>query len=302
MPSSLPTPERSAGGAPGILYVVGTPIGHREDITLRALKTLAAVDRIAAEDTRETAKLLQMHDIRTPLLSYAEHNEAQRALQLIDALLGGANIALVSDAGTPGISDPGYRLVRLAAARGIRVVPIPGPSALTAALSSAGLPTDSFIFIGFAARRGEKRRRQLEALADQGRTLIFYESPRRLLSLLEDLRAILGERPAVLARELTKLHEELLRGSLSEILATLAGRESVRGECTLLVGGADERDQPADLCSLEGQLRLALDRPGAHLNEVVRQVAAQAGLPRRDVYAAALAIRDPRKDAGRRSR
>jgi 16S rRNA (cytidine1402-2'-O)-methyltransferase len=276
---------------PGSLYVVATPIGNRDDITLRALKVLAAVDLIAAEDTRHTAKLLALHRIKGRLISCGEHNEDRRIPLLLERLAAGSAVALVTDAGTPTVSDPGFRLVREAVARGIPVVPIPGPSAPVAALSAAGLPTNSFLFVGFAARSGEKRQRQLRDLASQPHTLIFYESPRRLMALLADLLEAMGNRPAVLARELTKIHEEFLRLPLSDLIDRLAGRSGLKGECTLLVAGKGDDAEGAGAEDLEELLREGLAGGEERLAELVRRVAERLSLPRRTVYTAALALR-----------
>jgi 16S rRNA (cytidine1402-2'-O)-methyltransferase len=221
----------------GMLYLVATPIGNLEDITLRALRVLQEVDLIATEDTRRTRTLLAHYQIDTPLTSLYDHNEAQKAPTLIRRLQEGANIALVSEAGTPLISDPGYRLVQLAIAQGITVIPIPGPSALVAALIVAGLPTDRFVFEGFLPKKPGKRRRRLEALGDEPRTLIFYESPRRVHDLLGEMQVLWGDRRVVVVRELTKKFEEILRGRLTEVQAQLLERPPL-GEVTLVVEGA----------------------------------------------------------------
>ncbi|MDI3316204.1 MAG: 16S rRNA (cytidine(1402)-2'-O)-methyltransferase [Bacillota bacterium] len=225
----------------GTLYVVATPIGHLEDITLRALRVLRAVDRILAEDTRHTALLLRHYRIRKPLVSYHEHNERQRAGEALAWLEAGEELALVSDAGTPALSDPGYRLIRLAAERGVRVSPVPGAMAAVAALSASGLPTDAFTFAGFPPRRVGPRRRWLEQLAAEPRTVILYEAPERVARTLAEMREIFGgERRAVVARELTKAFEEFRRGRLDE-LAHLATEGRPRGEHVLLVEGAGRR-------------------------------------------------------------
>src|SRR5947208_4039727 len=221
--------------ATGCLYLVGTPIGNLEDITLRALRILREADRIAAEDTRHTQKLLNHYEISRPLVSYHEHNELTRAPELLVALEQGAKIALVSDAGMPLVSDPGHRLVTLCLRHQIPVVPIPGPSALLAALSASGLPNEEFLFVGFLPARTGERHRALERLRLEDRTLILYEAPHRVAETVADALAILGERPACLAREVTKLHEEFLRGKLSEIIAALEERPA-RGEITLILG------------------------------------------------------------------
>ncbi len=221
----------------GILYVVATPLGNLEDITLRALRILREeVSLIAAEDTRHSRKLLSHYQISTPLISYFEANEAIRIPLLLEKLQQGVSIALVSDAGTPGISDPGYRLVKAAREQHIPVIPIPGPTALIAALSVSGLPTDRFVFEGFLPARGGKRKRRLEALREEERTIILYESPYRILSLLETLQSW-GDRRVVIAREMTKVFEEFLSGSIPEVLATLQQRK-IQGEFTVIVEGA----------------------------------------------------------------
>ncbi len=227
----------------GTLYVVATPIGNLEDITYRAVRILAEVDLIACEDTRLTRKLLNRYGIHKTLLSYHEHNEQRRALELLGRLERGDSIALVSDAGTPLISDPGYRLVSRAAELGIRIVPIPGPSALLAALSAAGLPTDSFLFLGFLPPKASKRRKALERLRNSGATVVLYEAPHRILDTLADVAAVLGDPPVVLARELTKLHEEFLRGPASAVARRLAERPSLKGEFTLLFRGQSQHKE-----------------------------------------------------------
>lgn len=221
----------------GTLYVVATPIGNLEDITQRALRVLREVEVIAAEDTRRTRILLGHYQIERPLTSLHEHNEAYKAPVLIRQLEQGARIALVSEAGTPTISDPGYRLIQLAIARGIPVVPIPGPSAVIAALTVSGLPTDRFVFEGFLPKKPGKRRRRLETLRDEERTIVFYESPRRLNKLLGEMLEAWGERRVAVARELTKIFEEVVRGSLVEVQAHFA-QHSPLGEVTIVVEGA----------------------------------------------------------------
>src|SRR5215467_2082886 len=225
----------------GCLYFVGTPIGNLENITLRALRILREADQIAAEDTRHTQKLLIHYEISRPLVSYHEHNEMTRAPELLIALEQGAKIALVSDAGMPLVSDPGYRLVTLCLRHQIPVVPVPGPSALLAALSASGLPNEEFLFIGFLPPRSGERQRALERLRIEDRTIILYEAPHRVEECIADAQAILGDRPACLAREVTKLHEEFRRGKLSALAASLAERPA-RGEITLLIGPADPAD------------------------------------------------------------
>ncbi len=221
----------------GVLYVVATPIGNLEDISYRAIRILKTVDLVAAEDTRHTGKLFNHYKIKTPLVSCYEHNESAKLPDFIVKLKRGFNIALVSDAGTPCISDPGYRLVKGVAAENIRVIPIPGPSAVIAGLSVSGIPTDSFYFLGFPSKKKEKRKRELEKLRTIKSTLVFYESPKRIIGFIKDLVNIFGDRPAMLAREISKLHEEYLRGNLSQLLDDLNGRKSIKGECSIFVAG-----------------------------------------------------------------
>jgi len=289
MPLPLPTDDREPVRCPGGLYVVATPIGNLEDITLRAIKTLNEVDLIAAEDTRHTARLLSHYRIRTPLISCHEHNEHQRTPELIDKIRSGASVALVSDAGTPSVSDPGYRLVRAAAEQGLNVFPIPGVSAAITGLCASGLPTDAFVFLGFAPKKKGKRMDLLASLAAEPRTLVFYESPRRVLGFLDEIRSVMGDRSAVLAREMTKLHEEFIRGPLSEILGVLTDRPEVKGECTLLVDGASPAEPVSD-ADLAHALRDALAQPGAHLSGLSKAFAKQYNLPRKTVYEMALTI------------
>src|SRR5580765_580660 len=239
--------EPSPNGRAGCLYLVATPIGNLEDITLRGLRILKEADQIACEDTRHTQKLLNHYNIKKTLVSYHEHNELTRAPELVVAMERGAQIALVSDAGMPLVSDPGYRLVTLCLRHHIPVIPIPGPSALLAALSASGLPNEEFLFAGFLPARSGERRRALERLRIEDRTIIFYEAPHRIEETVAEAAEILGDRPACLAREVTKLHEEFRRGSLAEISASLAEKPA-RGEITLLIGPipADNNSAHAD--------------------------------------------------------
>ncbi len=233
--ASFLEPLETANGEHGKLYVVGTPIGNLEDITLRAIRTLKEADLIACEDTRRTQKLLNAYKIQTPTVSYHEHNEMTRAPELVIQMEEGASIALVADAGMPVVSDPGFRLVHLAVRHGIPVIPVPGASAFVAALAASGLPVDKFRFLGFLPSRKGERRRALEELKDATRTLIFYEAPHRLLEMLKDAREVLGERDIVIAREVTKVHEQFVRGSIGSALEHLKGRPA-KGEITLLIG------------------------------------------------------------------
>ena len=272
--------------AAGCLYLVGTPIGNLEDITLRALRILREADQIAAEDTRHTQKLLTHYEISRPLVSYHEHNEMTRAPELLIALEQGAKIALVSDAGMPLVSDPGYRLVTLCLRHQIPVVPVPGPSALLAALSASGLPNEEFLFIGFLPARSGERQRALERLRIEDRTIILYEAPHRIAESIAEALEILGDRPACLAREVTKLHEEFRRGNLSALAASLEERPA-RGEITLLIGPADPAETGAHLDSaqslserVEELIRQAkLDR-----KEALKLAAKERGLTRRAAY------------------
>jgi len=266
---------------PGTLYLVATPIGNLEDITLRALRVLREADLIACEDTRQTGKLLAHFGIDKPMVSYHEHNEGPRAQELVAKLEDGASIALVSDAGTPLVADPGYRLVTAAIGAGIPVVPIPGASAVLGALAAAGLPTDAFRFGGFLPVKSGQRRKTLEALRGEDCTLVFYEAPHRILDALSDVAAVCGERPVVVARELTKLHEEFLRGSADEVRAQLAARPSVKGEITLVIGKARFTALPAG--SVEDAVQ-ELEQKGVPRMDAIKQVARERGLSKREVY------------------
>jgi 16S rRNA (cytidine1402-2'-O)-methyltransferase len=233
--TSFLDPLEPANGDHGKLYVVGTPIGNLEDITLRAIRILKEVDLIACEDTRRTQKLLNAYQIQTPTVSYHEHNEMTRAPELIIQMEEGSSIALVTDAGMPVVSDPGFRLVHLAVRHSIPVVPVPGASAFVAALAASGLPVDKFRFLGFLPSKKGERRKALDELKDATRTLVFYEAPHRLLDMLKDAREILGEREIVIAREVTKVHEEFVRGTIGTALEYLK-RRPVKGEITVLIG------------------------------------------------------------------
>lgn len=266
----------------GRLYVVATPLGNLEDITLRALRVLKEVDLVACEDTRHTAHLLQANGIHTPTTSYFEHNERDKTPVILDALRAGRNVALVSDAGTPGVSDPGYRLVREARAAGLDVIPVPGASAVVAALSVSGLPTDRFFFEGFLPSRAGARRRRLEELSAVTETLVFYESPLRVADAVREMLAVLGDREAFLCREATKMHEEYRRETLSALAALLDERERVRGEVVLVVAGAPPAPK-ADAADVE-TLFQRLVGEGRSRREAVKEVARLTGLPARDVY------------------
>ena len=267
---------------PGLLYVVATPIGNLEDITYRAVRVLGEADLIACEDTRQSRKLLEHYGIQKPTISYHDHNEAERTEELLVRLRGGAVIALVSDAGMPLVSDPGYRLVRAAVENGIPVVPLPGPSAALTALAASGLATDAFHFAGFLPHKPGQRVKALEAVEDEEATVIFYEAPHRVLEALEAIGQVLGTRPVVVARELTKIHEEFLRGTAAEIRAALSARDVVKGEITLLIGKATA--PPPDDTPLPEAVE-TLVRDGMPRMEAIKQVARRRGLSKREVYA-----------------
>jgi len=271
---------------PGTLYLVGTPIGNLEDITLRALRVLKEVDLIACEDTRQTAKLLSHYGIDKPTISYHEHNELTRAAEIVVHLEGGYNVAVVSDAGMPGISDPGYRLVTLAIRHHIPIVPVPGAAAFVSALVASGLPTDSFRFGGFLPPKSGARRTALEAILNSPRTQIFYEAPHRLIEAIRDVVDVLGPgRHVVVAREVTKLHEEFLRGRAEDVLQQLDKRGEVRGEITLLIGKADESAQSPAASKNVAQRVLELVA-SAKLDEkaALKQAAREFGLSRSEAY------------------
>ncbi len=275
--------------------MVATPIGNRADITLRALDILREVDLIAAEDTRKSGSLLAYYQIKNRLISFHEHNEKKRTPELIGKLLDGMTIALVSNAGTPLVSDPGYRLIEAAIANKITVTPIPGVTAATAAMSVSGLPTDSFVFIGFAPKKKGKRLKFLTELSTESRPLIFYESPKRILSLMEEIISCMGDRNAMLAREMTKLHEEFVRGTVSQILKTIKARPAVKGECTLLVAGAEASEQ-INSEIVKTEIKAALQNGQNGLSQIARAMAKKYGLPKNEVYDLALKIRGLRTE------
>ncbi|MCU1325177.1 MAG: Uroporphyrin-III C/tetrapyrrole (Corrin/Porphyrin) methyltransferase [Bryobacterales bacterium] len=266
---------------PGCLYIVSTPIGNLEDITYRAVRILKEVDWIACEDTRTTGHLLHHYGITTRTVSYHEHNEADRAPELFQRLQAGENIALVSDAGTPLLSDPGFRIVRGAAHFGVRIEAIPGPSAMLAALVCSGLPTDQIHFGGFLPPKQGARIRVLESLADEQATLIFYEAPHRIVECLEDVATVLGDRDVCAARELTKMHEEVLRGKAKDLAGQLAARPSIRGEFVVLIGKGETpiaTDLPVD------EAISLLVAAGIPRMDAIKTVARERGLSKREVY------------------
>ncbi len=268
--------------APGTLYVVATPLGHLEDVTLRALRILREVSLVACEDTRRTGPFLRAHGIGTATTSYFEHNERWKGERILETLRASRDVALVSDAGTPGVSDPGYRLVREARDAGLPVVPVPGPSAAVAALSVSGLPTDRFLFVGFLPARSGARRRALGELTSERSTLVFHESPVRVLDSLADMVAVLGDREAFLCREATKVHEEYVRAPLSALLASLGDRENVKGEIVLVVKGAPEVAPAAGREPVPLYRELAAE--GRTRREAVKETARRLGLGAREVY------------------
>jgi 16S rRNA (cytidine1402-2'-O)-methyltransferase len=267
---------------PGTLYVVATPIGNLEDISYRAVRVLKEADLIACEDTRHTAKLLHHYGIDKPTVSYHEHNEAARAEELVTKLIAGLNVAQVSDAGMPGISDPGYRVIKLAIERGVPVVPIPGASAVVTALAASGLPTDSFQFLGFLPARSGERRTLLESVRNAQQTTVVYEAPHRIAETMKDIVELLGaERPVVLARELTKLHEEFIRGSAAQVLHR-AQEHELKGEITLLVGkGAEQQVAPKDIAQ---RLEELMREQKLEESAALKVLAKQQGISKSEVY------------------
>jgi 16S rRNA (cytidine1402-2'-O)-methyltransferase len=278
-----------------ILYVVATPIGNLEDITLRALRVLREVKLIAAEDTRKTRRLLTHYEIKTPVTSYYEHNKRSKLDYILDQLKEN-DVAIVSEAGMPGISDPGYELIVAANRENIPVVPVPGPSAVTAALAVSGLPTDRFIFIGFLPSRSSARRRVLASVVSEIGTIIALEAPHRLIAALEDIIAILGDRRLAIGRELTKLHEEVFRGNVSVAIKHFS---EPRGEFTLVIEGRTVKEKPAITEAIESQLQ-RMFLTGTKAKEAVAAVAVETGLPKKDLYRAWLRLGDRYKNKKKR--
>ena len=285
-----PRENRPAGDAnhrlAPALYLVATPIGNLEDITLRAVRVLKEADVIACEDTRQTQKLLNQYGITTRTVSYHEHNEMTRAPELVIELERGASVALVTDAGMPGISDPGFRLISLAIRHHVPVVPIPGASAFLAALVASGLGTDSFRFSGFLPAKRGARRQLLETIKLSPRTQVFYEAPHRVMEALEDVVEILGpDRPVVVAREVTKIHEEFLRGCAAELLENLKAREAIKGEITLLIGKVDETSKPApSRLSVRERLAQIMDEEKVDEKSALKKIAKEMGVSKSEVY------------------
>lgn len=273
---------------PGTLYIVATPIGNLEDMTFRAIRTLKEVDLIAAEDTRHSRKLLGHYGIPTRMTPYHDHNEQLKTDYLLEQLLAGQNIAIITDAGTPCIADPGYRIAKAAAEKGIRTVPIPGTSAIAAALSASGLPSDRFVFEGFLPPKQGKRKSRLAELNSETRTVIFYEAPHRLPATLADMAEILGSRQVVVARELTKIHEEFRRGTAAELLEHYRNHP-VRGEIVILVEPVATPVAVAEY-DIEATLRRYLLEDGLSVKDAAARVSAESGRPRKEIYVISLAI------------
>ena len=276
----------------GILYVVATPIGNLEDISLRAIRTLKEVDLIAAEDTRHTRKLLNAYKISTPLISLHEHNEKGKSKLIISKINSGMNVAYASDAGTPCVSDPGHYLISFARDENIRVIPIPGPCAVITALSTSGFSADSFLFCGFMPARENKRRKFMESLKDEDRTIVFYESPMRFSDSLKTLQEVLGDREIVVARELTKIFEEIKRGKISEFIAS---KTKIKGEITIIIQGGQKA--PVTLTDEEiiNKLKSFSKNKQLSLRDAVAEVVSQTGISKKKVYDLALRLRLGRK-------
>lgn len=271
------------------LYIVSTPIGNLDDITLRAINILKEVDLIACEDTRTTRKLLSRYQIQKRLTSYHEHNKVEKANELLSVLEGGKSVALVTDAGTPGISDPGYRIVKLASENGIPVIPVPGASAVIAALSISGLPTSSFAFLGFPPKQKKRLSEFLQRLKTYPETLVFYESPKRVIKTLELISEVFGKRNVSVSREITKMFEETLRGPVTDILSALKSRDSLKGEFVLVVEGNSEASENIDADTVE-KILLHLKIEGNSLKDSVKQVADDSGISKSRIYKMALEI------------
>ena len=270
--------------APG-LYLVGTPIGNLEDITMRAIRVLKQADLIACEDTRQTQKLLNHYGIDSRTISYHEHNEASRAAELVEQLAHGSRIAVVTDAGMPGISDPGFRLLSLAIERGVPVVPIPGPTAFVSALVASGLPMESFSFRGFLSPKSGARRRELEQLRNSSQTEIFYEAPHRILAALEDVVATLGtERPVVVGRELTKIHEEFLRGTAAQVIDTVKKRGEIKGEIVLLIGPATKQETQVPVVSVRDRVEQLMREENLDEKAALKKAAKERGISKSAAY------------------
>jgi len=290
MPLNSPGNDSLDNSSTGTLHIVATPIGNLDDITLRALEILKKVDIIAAEDTRHTKKLLAHFHIKSRLISCHEHNEEQSAKGIIEKLRSGSSVALVSNAGTPTVSDPGYRIVNAAINADIPIVPIPGVSAAITALCVSGLPTDAFCFIGFLPPKTKKRRERLAQLVDLSSTLIFYESPRRIMAVMQDMMKVFGDRYAVLSREMTKTYEEFLRGNLSDLLAELKSRQTIKGEITLLVSG-DKIEKPFCFEDIRLQVEVELKKGETGVLQLAKQLSKSCGVSKNMLYEKILELR-----------
>ncbi|MCP3921942.1 MAG: 16S rRNA (cytidine(1402)-2'-O)-methyltransferase [Desulfobacterales bacterium] len=274
----------------GSLYITATPIGNMGDITLRSLETLRKVDIIAAEDTRHTGKLLAHYEIKSKLIAIHEHNEMKISSKIISEINSGKSVAIVSDAGTPCVSDPGYVLVREALKSDIEVVPIPGVSAVITAVSASGLPSDSFIFQGFPPKKNGKRKELLKSLKDEKRTLIFYNSPSRIAAFIEELLSIFGEREAVLSREMTKIYEEFIRGNFSEILQKLSLKSKIKGECTLIIEGGKE--ETISLTELKKYVKQEVVNSDSGTLQLAKEIAKKFNIPKKKIYDLILEIKN----------
>ncbi len=281
----------------GVLYVVATPIGNLEDISYRAVRILKTVDFVAAEDTRHTGRLFNYYNITTRLVSCHEHNEIAKIPNFIEKLKSGLNIALVSDAGTPCISDPGYRLVKAVADAGMDVIPIPGASAVIAGLSVAGIPTDSFLFSGFVSKKKEKRKKELEKLKGEKSTLVFYESPKRIKGFVRELINVFGDRPAMLAREMTKLHEEYLRGSLIQLLSELNDRKTVKGECAVFIAGNNRSPVAVSDEELNKEILSVMKQCDKSTSDIAKLLSKKLNMAKKDMYTRILKLK---KENGKR--
>ena len=280
-------------GAKGVLFVVATPIGNQKDITIRALEILAQVDLVAAEDTRKTGSFLLFHSIKTNLISYHEYNEKKRTPLLISKIKSGLSVALVSNAGTPSLSDPGYHLITEAISNKIKVVPIPGASAAITALSASGIPGGSFVFIGFLPRNKSKRKKILKELLKEKKIMVFYESPRRIIFFLEEIYGVMGDRYSVLSREMTKIHEEFIRGELSEIIIILKARSSIKGEFTILVSGC-ACEESVDIEKISKEIKNRLKETDSKVLNIAKEISKKYNVKKSMVYDMALKIKDTR--------
>lgn len=280
------TDLRKSDKGKGTLFVVATPIGHLDDITLRAIDSLKQMDMIACEDTRQTRKLLSRYGIKTKVMSYHKFNELRRSEDILNLLEKGKNVALVSDAGTPGISDPGYLLVNLALEKGFAVIPLPGPSALTAILSISGLPLHSFSFYGFLPKKKNEKRKFLTSLRYRKETLVFFESPHRVVASLSEMLGIFGLRTIVIGREMTKVHEETIRGTLQEVLENLKKRDAARrrGEYVIVMEGAKKGEAQQNETSIYEYYRELMEDAGLARKEAIKRVSKERGLPKSQVY------------------